>query len=45
MNEQNVKTKQPVVTANFSLTGKYLVLLHDGTTAVHISTKIKKKDE
>lgn len=42
---ENVKTKQPVVTANFSLTGKYLVLLHDGTTAVHISTKIKKKDE
>ena len=41
---ENVKTKQPVVTANFSFTGKYLVLLH-GDTFVHISSKIKAKHQ
>ena len=40
--KEDVKTKAPVVTANFSLTGKYVVLVHDGT-GIQISKKILKK--
>ena len=40
--KEDVKTKAPVVTANFSLTGKYIALVH-GTSKVQISKKILKR--
>ncbi len=40
--KEDVKTKAPVVTANFSLTGKYIALVH-GTSKVQISKKIVKR--
>jgi len=42
--KEDVKTKAPVVSTNFSLTGKYVVLVHDGH-GVQISKKIQKKAE
>lgn len=40
--KEDVKTKAPVVTANFSLTGKYIALVH-GTSKIQISKKIVKR--
>lgn len=40
--KEEVKTKAPVVSTNFSLTGKYVVLVHGGS-GVQISKKIQKK--
>ena len=40
--KEDVKTKAPVVTANFSLTGKYIALVH-GTSKIQISKKIIKR--
>lgn len=40
----DIKTKQPSVTGNIKLTGKYLVLAH-GLKGVRISKKIKQKEE
>jgi len=40
--KEDVKTKAPVVSAAFSLTGKYVVLVHAGS-GVQISKKIQKK--
>lgn len=40
----DIKTKQPSVTGNFKLTGKYLVLAH-GLKGVRISKKIKQKED
>ena len=39
--KEDVKTKAPVVTANFSLTGKYIALVH-GASKIQISKKIVK---
>lgn len=41
---EDVKTKAPVVSAAFSLTGKYIVLVHGGN-GIQISKKIQKKAE
>lgn len=40
--KEDVKTKAPVVSAAFSLTGKYVVLVHGGT-GIQISKKIQQK--
>lgn len=40
--KEDIKTKAPVVTANFSLTGKYVVLVHGGT-GIQVSKKILQK--
>lgn len=40
--KEEVKTKAPVVTSNFSLTGKYVILVHDGK-GIQISKKIVQK--
>jgi len=40
--KEEVKTKAPVVSTAFSLTGKYVVLVHGGT-GIQISKKITKK--
>ncbi len=40
--KEEVKTKAPVVSANFSLTGKYIVLVHHAE-GVQISKKIQNK--
>ena len=40
--KEDVKTKAPVVSAGFSLTGKYVALVHGGT-GVQISKKIPQK--
>ena len=40
--KEDVKTKAPVVSTNFSLTGKYVVLVHGGS-GVQISKKIPQK--
>ena len=40
--KEEIKTKAPVVSTNFSLTGKYAVLLH-GTSGIQISKKIQNK--
>ncbi len=40
--KEDVKTKAPVVTVNFSLTGKYIALVH-GTSKIQISKKIVKR--
>ncbi len=40
--KEEVKTKAPVITANFSLTGKYVVLVHGGK-GIQISKKITRK--
>ena len=40
--KEEVKTKAPVVSTSFSLTGKYVVLVHGGT-GIQISKKIPKK--
>lgn len=40
--KEEVKTKAPVVTTNFSLTGKYVILVHGGT-GIQISKKILPK--
>lgn len=40
--KEEIKTKAPVVTTNFSLTGKYVVLVHGGT-GIQISKKIQQK--
>ncbi len=40
--KEDVKTKAPVVSGNFSLTGKYCVLVHHGT-GVQVSKKITGK--
>lgn len=42
--KEDVKTKAPVVSTSFSLTGKYVVLVHDGA-GIQISKKIQKKSE
>jgi len=42
--KEDVKTKAPVVSTSFSLTGKYVVLVHGGT-GVQISKKITKKND
>lgn len=42
--KEDVKTKAPVVSTNFSLTGKYVVLIHAGQ-GVQISKKIQKKSD
>jgi len=42
--KEDVKTKAPVVSASFSLTGKYLVLIHGGN-GVQISKKIPQKNK
>lgn len=42
--KDDVKTKAPVVSTSFSLTGKYVVLVHGGN-GVQISKKITKKSE
>ena len=41
---EDIKTKQPSVTGNLKLTGKYMVLVH-GMKGVRISNKIKDKEE
>ena len=41
---EDIKTKQPAVTAKLQFTGKYLVLVH-GMKGVRISNKIKDKEE
>jgi len=40
--KEDVKTKAPVVSTNFSLSGKYVVLVHGGS-GVQISKKIQRK--
>jgi len=40
--KEDIKTKAPVISTAFSLTGKYVVLVHDGN-GVQISKKIQKK--
>ncbi|MGN0506697.1 MAG: ribonuclease E/G [Lachnospiraceae bacterium] len=40
--KEEVKTKAPVVTANFSLTGKYVVVVHGGE-GIQVSKKIFQK--
>lgn len=40
--KEEVKTKAPVVSASFSLTGKYVVLMHGGS-GIQISKKITQK--
>lgn len=40
--KEEVKTKAPVVSTNFSLTGKYVVLIHGGE-GIQISKKIPQK--
>ena len=40
--KEDVKTKAPVVSTNFSLTGKYVVLVHGGA-GIQISKKIPQK--
>ena len=40
--KEDVKTKAPVITTSFSLTGKYVVLVHGGE-GVQISKKIQQK--
>lgn len=40
--KEDVKTKAPVVSAAFSLTGKYVVLVHGGS-GIQISKKIQQK--
>lgn len=40
--KEDVKTKAPVVSTNFSLTGRYVVLVHDGR-GIQISKKIQQK--
>lgn len=40
--KDEVKTKAPVVTTNFSLTGKYVILIHGGQ-GIQISKKIVQK--
>ncbi len=42
--KEGIKTKAPVVTTDFSLTGKYVVLVH-GKAMLGISSKISEKDE
>lgn len=42
--KDDVKTKAPVVSTSFSLTGKYVVLVHGGS-GVQISKKITKKTD
>lgn len=40
--KEEVKTKAPVVTTNFSMTGKYVVVIH-GEAGVQVSKKITQK--
>lgn len=40
--KEEVKTKAPVVTANFSMTGKYVVVVHGGE-GIQVSKKITQK--
>ena len=40
--KEDIKTKAPVVSAAFSLTGKYVVLVH-GSNGIQISKKIQQK--
>ncbi len=40
--KEDIKTKAPVITSNFSLTGKYIVLVHGGT-GIQVSKKILQK--
>ena len=42
--KEEVKTKAPVVSTSFSLTGKYVVLVHGGA-GIQISKKITKKSD
>ena len=42
--KEDVKTKAPVVTTNFSITGKYVVIMHHGT-GIQVSKKIQKKSD
>ncbi len=42
--KENVKTKAPYATTNFSFTGKYVVLTY-GNSKIGVSTKISSEDE
>lgn len=44
VSKENIKTKAPVITCNFNLTGKYVVLTH-GKNQIGISNKITEDNE